>query len=92
MKLRTIHIPPKYKFGDTRVTRKYAWWPKRVEDKLIWLESYEVVEIKSKRPRIVFAGNIPLVAPWGWDFVEERLINPGLPDFKNIPPPKTMMR
>jgi hypothetical protein len=90
MKLKTVQIPPTYKAGEKKVTRKYAWWPKRVEDKLIWLEHYELVEVKSMRPRIVFAGYYPLVAPWGWDFVEERLIKsglPGLPDFKHPPQP-----
>jgi len=89
MKLKTIPIPPIYNFGDTRITRKYAWWPKQVEDKLIWLESYELVEIKANTPRVMWIGKYPILCPWGWDFVEEKLITKqsGLPELKNAPPP-----
>lgn len=75
MRLKTLPVPLKYEFGDIKTTRKYAWWPKRVENALIWLEHYELLEKKSARPRIIMAGHVPLIAPWGWDFVAEKLIN-----------------
>lgn len=75
MQLRTKPIKVKPKEGDIKRTKKFAWWPRHVEDKVIWLESYWVVEVMSVRPRIVMAGHYPLIAPWGWDFVREELNN-----------------
>ena len=41
MKLKTY--PPTPKLGDTKTIIKFAWWPTRVENSLIWLERYEEV-------------------------------------------------
>jgi hypothetical protein len=89
MKIKTIPVIPAAKFGDLRTVYRFAWWPRQVEDKLIWLERYKLIEVKSKRPRIVFIGHYPIVAPWGWDFVKEELIvkQSVIPDFKHIPQP-----
>jgi hypothetical protein len=87
MKLKTVPIIPELKFGDLKTDYHFAWWPRKVEDKLIWLERYKVIRVKRKRPRIEFIGHYPIVAPWGYDFVREELIKSTIPDFKHTPPP-----
>lgn len=90
MKLKTIPIIPKPKEGDTKIERRFAWWPHQVEDKLIWLESYEVHYIFTRRNRVAIVGYRMFdIMCGGWDETGKKLIyrKPGLPDFKNIPPP-----
>jgi hypothetical protein len=36
--------PPKPRSGEVRIRRKFAWKPRRVEDCIVWLESYEIYE------------------------------------------------
>jgi hypothetical protein len=94
MILKTIPEIPKEKFGDLRVTYRFAWWPRQVENKLIWLERYKVIHVKSMRARIMFIGHYPIIAPWGWDFVREELIvkRSIIPDFKHTPPPPSTIQ
>lgn len=74
MKLRSKahHVKPVP--GQIREKICFAWWPKHVEDKVIWLEKYKKIEKMSDQPRIVFVGKYPIMAPWGWDFVETKLM------------------
>lgn len=52
MKLRSY--PPKEtpEVGDIRKEKHFAWWPRRVENKLIWLEHYLQVFIYHQGPYI----------------------------------------
>jgi hypothetical protein len=76
MKLKTIPIIPKPKEGDIKEERKFAWWPKKVEDKLIWLEHYKAISKFIFRHRIHDFGNYGIwkVFGGGWEVVEEKLI------------------
>lgn len=73
--------------GDKRVVRRFAWWPTHIEDVIIWLESYEEVQVANFTPRIMYIGKHPIPVPWGWDKKETRLRKRGIPDFLNPPPP-----
>jgi hypothetical protein len=52
MRLKTIAIKTKPKEGDTREEKEFAWWPKKVGDKLIWLEKYIIVSKFTVRERV----------------------------------------
>ena len=52
MRLMTVPANIKPREGDIKEERKFAWWPKRVADKLIWLENYTVVSKFVIRERI----------------------------------------
>lgn len=76
MMLKTIPIKAKPKEGDYKINKRFAWWPKRVQNQLIWLESYKVVYEFKIRKRAVFCqgyGVIDHVICGDWDFVTEQL-------------------
>lgn len=85
MKLK--HYPPTPKLGDTKTIIKFAWWPTRVEDSLIWLERYEEVWTFSVCYSSL-GGKLPNPLPYDdWKFTCKNLYSRyGLPDFKNPPP------
>lgn len=76
MRLRRIPIKVKPKEGDTKQEKRFAWWPKKVGDRLIWLESYTVVSKFTIRERVhAFQGyGFLKVIGGGWDEIEEGLI------------------
>lgn len=77
MRLRTIQIKSKPKEGDMRQHIRFAWWPTKIADKLIWLEKYIIIEKFVIRERIhAFQGyGFLKVKGGGWDEVERKLIN-----------------
>lgn len=77
MRLKTVPVKVRPKEGETREEKKFAWWPKKVGDKLIWLEKYIVVSKFTVRERVhAFQGyGFIKVKGGGWDIVEEKLIN-----------------
>jgi hypothetical protein len=77
MKLKSYLIKQKHEAGDYKIKKVFAWWPKRVENKLIWLESYKRVYKYTIRQRPVFCqgyGVIDRLVYGDWDFVTEQLI------------------
>lgn len=38
-------MPKTDKVGDTRTVTKFAWFPRWVENKLIWLQDYESQQV-----------------------------------------------
>lgn len=77
MKLATIPKKAKPQEGDYKIEKRFAWWPRIVEDKLIWLEKYKRVHIWKVRKRIIMIPGVYKVfdAVYGdWDFVTEQLI------------------
>lgn len=76
MKLKTIPIKAKPKEGDVKEVRRFAWWPRKVGDKLIWLERFIVVSKFTVRERIhdFRQYGIMKVTGGGWDEIEEKLI------------------
>lgn len=77
MKLKSIKNTPKPEEGDYKIAKRFAWWPLRVENKLIWLESYKEVHKYTWRHRNVYCqgyGVIDTVKCGGWDFVTKQLI------------------
>lgn len=81
MKLK--QYPPTPKLGDTKTIIKFAWWPTRVEDSLIWLERYEATYEWNE-----YAVGYEHSSESYWDLKSTKLIvnKPGLPDFKNTTP------
>jgi hypothetical protein len=77
MRLKTVPIKIKPQEGDIKEEKHFAWWPKRVEDKLIWLESYKAVLKFVIRDRVhdFRQYGIMKVKGGGWDVVTEKLIN-----------------
>jgi hypothetical protein len=77
MRLKTIPIKAKSKEGDIREEKEFAWWPRKVGDKLIWLEKYIIVSKFTVRERVhAFQGyGVFKVTGAGWDVVGEKLIN-----------------
>lgn len=78
MRLKTIAIKVKPKEGDTKQVKKFAWWPKKVRDQLVWLEHYIVVYKFTIRERIhAFQGyGFLRVTGGGWDEIEKMLLGP----------------
>lgn len=47
-----IFYNSKYKapdLGDAKVTKRFAFWPKSIGDKIVWLEYYEEIYIYSEQ-------------------------------------------
>lgn len=76
MKLKTIPVKAKPKAGDIKEYRRFAWWPIKVGDKLIWLEYYIVVCKFIIRERIhdFRQYGIMKVNGGGCDVIEEKLL------------------
>lgn len=76
MKLKTI-VPKKTpQEGDYKIKRRFAWWPRRVQDKIIWLEKYnQVYEFRTRRRVLIFPGTgLIHQGVWGgWDLITEQL-------------------
>lgn len=77
MRLKTypIVLPPKE--GDTKVEKRFAWWPRKVESTLIWLEWYELHFVYKVKPRAIVALHIGIFhkGTWGdWDLITEKLV------------------
>lgn len=75
MRLKTVPIKTRSKEGDLMEETRFAWWPKKVGNKLIWLESFTVVSKFTIRERIhAFQGyGFLKVNGGGWDVIEEKL-------------------
>jgi hypothetical protein len=86
MKLKTYPPPPT--LGDTKEIIKFAWWPTKVEDKLIWLERYIENWVYTTR-KCSLNGKLPNPIPYDTWYLESISLysKPGFPDFKNIPCP-----
>lgn len=76
MRLKTVPVKVKPKEGDTMTEKHFAWWPKKVEDKLIWLEYYNVHSKFVVRERVhdLFKYGLVKVTGGGWDVISEQLI------------------
>ena len=77
MRLKTVQIKARPKEGETKEGEKFAWWPKKVEDKLIWLEYYKVLYKFVVRRRVHDFrqyGTMEVIGG-GWDKIAEQLIN-----------------
>jgi hypothetical protein len=44
MKWKTVKPVPKH--GEIRTRRKFAWWPTKVKDYTVWLETYQITEMR----------------------------------------------
>lgn len=76
MKLATIKPEPVHEHGDYKIEKHFAWWPRKVENKLIWLEQYKKVYCYRVRKRRLYFISASYTGVWGgWDFVTEKLIN-----------------
>lgn len=63
--------------GDLRREIKFAWWPRWVDNKKIWLQKYEVVYEWVVRHRKDYFPNICIYHEYyggGWDFKWEKII------------------
>lgn len=77
MKLATVKPKIEPQEGDYKIEKKFAWWPRVVEDKKIWLEYYKCVHVYTIRNRCIpmIGSGIIFRGVWGgWDFVTEQLI------------------
>lgn len=76
MKLASIKQSSKPEIGDYRIEYKFAWWPKRVQNKIIWLEKYKRVFEYRRRNRLVnlHYAVIELKDYPAWDLIAEQLI------------------
>jgi hypothetical protein len=76
MKLKTIPTKPIPEVGDFKIIRRFAWFPKTVEDKVIWLEKYK--RVYEYRPKVDYYPGTFLRAAdcLGWDLIAEQLIKP----------------
>ena len=59
-------VKAKPTFGDRKTVVKFAWFPKRVEDTIVWLEEYLVVYRYTKDS----FGDYDY-----WDVVDKKVIN-----------------
>jgi hypothetical protein len=78
MKLKSYPVIQKPTEGDYKIEKRIAWWPKRVENRLIWLEKYKRVHQYRVRQRMVWAagyGPIANIVAGAWDLITEQLIN-----------------
>lgn len=64
------------KEGDRKTTTHFAWWPKKVKEGVIWLESYErhYQYTVRKRFHMMMYLVIDAVLP-AWDIIEERRVS-----------------
>lgn len=76
MKLKTFNIELKPEVGDYRIEKRFAWWPEKVENKLIWLERYKIISEYSVRYRVVYLQGFGVIQGTfgGWDLVTKQLI------------------
>lgn len=76
MKLATVKLKAEPQEGDYKIEKKFAWWPRVVENKRIWLEFYKVVHTYTIRKRVTMIYRGPIFeGVWGgWDFVTDQLI------------------
>lgn len=44
MKFKAKYIYPDPESGETRVRRKFAWWPKNIDGTIVFLEFFEILE------------------------------------------------
>lgn len=68
---------PTPKEGDQKITVHFAWWPKKVEGSVIFLESYERHWRYRTRLRVHSVGYMlfmPILP--AWDIIEEKRIKP----------------
>lgn len=77
MRLKTIPIKAKPKEGDIREQKKFAWLPRKVGDKLIWLEQFIIVSRFTVRERMhdFRQYGIMKVTGGGWDEIEKKVID-----------------
>jgi hypothetical protein len=77
MRLYTVPVKAKPKEGDQMQKKKFAWWPKKVEDKMIWLEHYIVTYRFVIRDRLhdLRQFGVIRVHGGGWDLINEQLID-----------------
>lgn len=62
MRWRCVPVPTPSE-NDQRSVRKFAWLPVQIKDHKIWLESYETIEIYTKR--VVYEeGSIEWIFEW----------------------------
>lgn len=78
MKLKIYPETKKPQAGDYRIDKVFAWTPRKVENKRIWLEYYKKVYQYKFRDRYVYCqgyGVIDVVYCGGWDLITEQLIS-----------------
>lgn len=78
MKLKTYPKQSKPVEGDYKIKKCFAWWPKRVENRLIWLESYKEIYLFRIRERYHYIYKLGLIGPikgGGWDLITLQLIS-----------------
>lgn len=76
MRLKKYNTPQEPKNGDFKITYHFAWWPKRVENSLIWLEKYSRAHKYVVKERVAFYPGVlrTFKAVWGkWELLGERL-------------------
>lgn len=69
---KVIDISKRPEEGDYKITKKFAWLPKKVEGYIIWLENYKIVfEYKvRKRDRYYASLRLEVKGVWGeWEII-----------------------
>lgn len=86
----SVKVEPKPVEGDLKIEHRFAWWPKRINDKKVWLEKYSILYEWRVRRRMLpyFTGMTEIFYHvfGDWDKVGER-IHRGIPFMDNPPPP-----
>lgn len=77
-------MPPKPVAGDLKIVYKFAWLPKRIKNKVIWMEYYkQLYEWKWHKHIMIFWTVIDVI---GWVLVGEK-IDRGTPRMYPLPMP-----
>lgn len=75
MRLKTYPVVRKPQEGDIKTIKRFAWWPLKVENKLLWLEWYNEIWEYRLRKRVILARWIYHKGIWSeWDFITKKLI------------------
>ena len=74
MRIKT-NIQPTPAANTAKSVIRFAWLPHRIEDKIMWLERYEVLYVREERELIAsIAGNPMKFIIANWTKVSERAI------------------
>lgn len=76
MRLKKYALTSAPKDGDFKIIYPFAWWPKRVEDNLIWLERYQRAFKYAVKERVAYYPGVLITfkGVWGkWDCLGEIL-------------------
>lgn len=75
MRWKAKYTKADYQHGTTRLKRSFAWWPVYISGEIIWMESYETLQVfKITQEKVIIDEQETLFACGSWINLSKRCI------------------